>query len=110
MLLYNEVLAFALCLAQMSIQKNFKLRDHNDLVTAIFAMQEAVKNLPAPKSLPSGDEIVVTRNMLDNVASDEFIERVAHYSARDYKSLEIPDEMLEAFCNMTGQIEVAPIV
>jgi hypothetical protein len=104
MLLYNEVLAFSVCLGQMMIQKKYKLRDHTDIITIIQQFQEQFAEMPVPSSIPPGQDITVTRNMLENATTEEFFERVALYAARDYRGLQITDEALAAVCKMTGQV------
>jgi galactitol-specific phosphotransferase system IIB component len=104
MLLYNETLAFAVCLAQMRIQKKFKLNDGHDIVTIIQELQRQFRDLPVPRSIPRGQDIAVTRNMLDNATTDGFFERAAYYAARDYHALKVTDEAVEAFCGITRQV------
>lgn len=104
MLLYNEVLALAVCLAQMSVQNAFRLKDGNDIVAIIQEMQRQFRELPAPTMVPEGQHLAVTRTMLDNATTDDFFELVAYYTARDYRALAITDEALGAFCNITEQI------
>src|SRR5207253_11311846 len=91
-------------LGQMAIQKKFKLRDHSDIVTIIQHFQDQFRQMPAPSSRSTGQDLTVTRDMLENASSEVFLERVACYSARDYKALQITDQAVESFCKMTGQV------
>jgi len=102
MLLYNDVLAFAVCLAQMSVQKKFKLKDTTDFVAIVRTLQQQFRELPVPIAVPNAQFIAVTRNMLDNATTDAFPERVRNYACRNYRALAITDDALEAFCKVTG--------
>lgn len=104
MRLYTEALIFAVCLVQMGIQKKFKLKDGNDIVTIIQQLQQQFRELPVPEETPESQDMAVTRGMLDIANTDEFFEAVSCYAARDYKAMGITDESVEAFCRVTGQM------
>ncbi len=103
MVLYNEVLAFAVCLAQMRIQKRYKLNSGDDVLTIIAALQQQFREFPAPETILPGQDLAVTRNMLENATTYDFFERVSQYAARDYNALAITDEALVSFCKVTKQ-------
>jgi hypothetical protein len=104
MRLYAESLIFAVCLAQMTVQKKYKLKDGNDIVTIIQELQQQIRELPAPTEIPENQEMALTRGMLDIANTDEFFEAVSYYAARDYEGMGITDEGVEAFCKATCQI------
>src|SRR2546426_3851651 len=74
MLFYNEVLVFAVCLAQMAIQKRFKLNGPHDIVAIIHELQRQFRELSCPSVIAKGQDIAVTRNMLDNAATEGFFD------------------------------------
>ncbi len=70
MALYMETLAFAVCLAQMRIQKRYKVKEDHDVVTIVQELQKQLGELPVIDSTAHG--IGVTRKMLDNATTDAF--------------------------------------
>lgn len=103
-LLYNDTLALAVCLAQMSIQKKYKLEHGNDVLHVIRELQQQFRQIPATRTVFDGQEVLITRQMLDDATTEDFFEKVAILSARDYKSFWITEEDIEFFCKITGQI------
>jgi len=104
MRLYNEVLAFAVCLAQMRIQKKFRIKNGRDILAIVQEILQQFRDLPVPREIPKGLDIAVTRDMLDTATTEAFLERVVYYATRNYRALGITDEALEAFCKITRQI------
>ena len=103
-LLYNEVLAFAVCLAQMRIQKKYKVNDGHEGLTIINTLLSQIRDLPVPDGDFLGLDGARIRAMLDETTSDAFFEVLSCYVARDYKALGINDNSIAAFCGITRQM------
>lgn len=101
--LFRETLAFSICLAQMRMQRRFKVKSDADVLSIVKELVRQLRSLPVRESAEGGDAMVLTQEILRNATDGEFIEHVTNYARRNYHALDITDHALEVFCTITGQ-------
>ena len=79
--IYQEALAFAVCLAQMRIQKRFRINDGHNIVEIVQEIQQQFRDLPVPRTIPPGQDFAVTRNILDNATTDGLLDLILFYGS-----------------------------
>ncbi|MBA4147046.1 MAG: hypothetical protein H0X66_02950 [Verrucomicrobia bacterium] len=97
-----ETLAFATCLVEMCAQRKFKFTDGHQALAMIQTLQKHYGKFSKMGEIKIEDG-TFDPSLFEGAASDEFLERVLFYAARDYQGLGITEEMFDEFCKATGQ-------